>query len=277
MRAADSCHHHPVVVVDAALVERVESFAAESSASLARSRAELEPMSGATAVSRAGGSVVFVGPGMYVNRAIGMGVRESARPDDVDFVVDFYRERDLTPEIELCPYADPAIRSRAGELGFTLEWFRNVYVRTANDPPSAAGAAHVQFVSVDERSYGDWEALCMSVFDGVPDIGNRFLAARHHMAGEHDWVVRLDDDPVAVCSLLITAGTAELGGMGVLPTARARGVQRACLAHRIAIARDAGCDLLLTTATPGGSSARNIERAGFRCLYTQVGLVQRTS
>jgi hypothetical protein len=51
-------------------------------------------------------------------------------------------------------------------------------------------------------------------------------------------------------------------------------VQQACIAHRIAFARDAGCDLLLTSATPGGTSARNLERAGFGCVYTSAGLVR---
>jgi GNAT superfamily N-acetyltransferase len=62
--------------------------------------------------------------------------------------------------------------------------------------------------------------------------------------------------------------------MSTLPAFRRRGVQRACLAARLDLARAAGCDLAVTSATPGGESARNIERAGFQCVYTSVGLVR---
>ena len=74
--------------------------------------------------------------------------------------------------------------------------------------------------------------------------------------------------------MTIDGGLADFGGMTTVPAFRHRGVQRACLAGRIAVAREAGCDLVVTSATPGGESARNIERAGFTCLYTSVGLVR---
>jgi GNAT superfamily N-acetyltransferase len=77
-----------------------------------------------------------------------------------------------------------------------------------------------------------------------------------------------------VCSLSVDAGIAELGGMGTRAPVRGRGIQRACVAHRVAFARDAGCDLLLSSATPSGSSARTLERAGFACVYTSAGLVR---
>ena len=75
-----------------------------------------------------------------------------------------------------------------------------------------------------------------------------------------------------MCSMTISAGLADFGGMTTRPEFRRRGVQAACLAHRLSVARRAGCDLAVTSADPGGESARNIERAGFRGLYTSVGL-----
>jgi GNAT superfamily N-acetyltransferase len=79
---------------------------------------------------------------------------------------------------------------------------------------------------------------------------------------------------VAVCSIAILGGVADLGGMLTLPAARGHGIQAACITRRLSIARDLGCDLAITSAVPGGPSARNLERAGFECLYTGVGLVR---
>jgi len=36
------------------------------------------------------------------------------------------------------------------------------------------------------------------------------------------------------------------------------------------LADEAGCDLAVTEAVPGGGSQRNMERLGFRIVYTHV-------
>ena len=75
------------------------------------------------------------------------------------------------------------------------------------------------------------------------------------------------------------AGTGELhvrDGIGwltadtTLPQFRRRGVQGAIQRARLELARDAGCDLALTEALPGSASQRNMERLGFRIVYTRV-------
>ena len=40
--------------------------------------------------------------------------------------------------------------------------------------------------------------------------------------------------------------------------------------QRLAMARDAGCDLAATNTLPGTASQRNAERAGFRVAYTKA-------
>jgi GNAT superfamily N-acetyltransferase len=262
-----------MVVVDHALVARVESCAARDAAALAGALAAIEPGSGACSVARAGGRVVHMGRGMYVNRAIGLGITTDATADDVAFVVDFYNQRGLDAEIEFCPYANDELRAAATTMGFGLAWSRNVYVRDAREPDDAPAA--LQFVAVaDDATYADWLATCRATFGGDPEIVRRFLAARHRTPGEHAWVAYVDGAAVAACSISVGDGVAEFGGMGTLPPARGRGVQQACIAYRIAAARDAGCDLLVSSATPGGASARNLERAGFECAYTSSGLVR---
>jgi hypothetical protein len=82
------------VLVDRTLVVRVETFFAATAAATARSLAALEPGGGATVAERAGGPVVYMRPGMFLNRAFALGVSMAAEPDDVDFVIDFFTERD---------------------------------------------------------------------------------------------------------------------------------------------------------------------------------------
>lgn len=263
------------LVVDHALVERLETFFAETAAATGRALIALEPAGDAAVVERAGGSVVSMGPGMFLNRAFALGVSEPGRPEDVDFVVDLFAAHDRVAEIELCPYAHDAIRARAAQRGFRLDWFRNVYAARVDDldvhgpvdaPPT------VELTPVDDANFATWEAVWLHA--GADAVVSRFIRAVHHTPGERAFVAAVDGAPAAVCSVHIGGGLADLGGMTTLPAYRYRRVQRACIAGRIDVAREAGCDLVVTSATPGGESARNIERAGFVCLYTSVGLVR---
>ena len=102
---------------------------------------DLDPASQAAAAERAGGVVAYTGPGLFVNRAIGMGVGAEADGDDVDFVIDFFDQRRMPAEIELCPFADDRLRTRASERGFAVAWFRTrIHARrSTRSMPAAEG------------------------------------------------------------------------------------------------------------------------------------------
>ncbi len=83
-----------------------------------------------------------------------------------------------------------------------------------------------------------------------------------------------DGEPAGTGSLVIDGGVGWLSGDSTLPEYRGRGIQQAVQAHRLRLAYDAGCDLAVTEATPGGVSQRNMERLGFHVAYTHVELVK---
>jgi GNAT superfamily N-acetyltransferase len=86
------------------------------------------------------------------------------------------------------------------------------------------------------------------------------------------FLARWDGRPVGAANVVLHGRTASFGGTTTLPAHRRRGVQTALLAARLSFARGADCSLAVVTADPGGSSARNVERAGFRLAYTNVRL-----
>lgn len=218
--------------------------------------------------------MIYMGPGMHVNRAMGVGVGVPARADDVDFIVDFYASHARDAEIELCPYADDVVRARAAELGFRLDWFRNVYAfaLTSSRPPIPP-TDDVELLPVDTASFATWAGMWVEQSRDAA-VERRFVRARHAKPGEHDFIAAIDGEPVAACSVSIGERVADLGGMMTREPWRGRGVQAACIAHRLVFAARSGCDLAVTSATPGTASARNIERAGFQAIYTSVGLLR---
>ncbi len=65
-------------------------------------------------------------------------------------------------------------------------------------------------------------------------------------------------------------GVAVLAGGGTLPEFRGRGGQTALLRRRVSDASSSGCDLVVSQATPGSTSQRNMERIGFHPAYTEL-------
>ncbi|GAB7324544.1 hypothetical protein MBLNU13_g08448t1 [Cladosporium sp. NU13] len=53
-----------------------------------------------------------------------------------------------------------------------------------------------------------------------------------------------------------------------LEPARGKGVHKALLSERIRVAKEMGCDMVIAAAREGSGSARNIERAGLRKIFT---------
>jgi GNAT superfamily N-acetyltransferase len=261
-----------MVVVDGALVRRIEGMFARDAAEYAYALRTIDPASLASVAECAGGRLVYLGPGMFVNRAFGVGIDRPATVSDVDMIVEFFAAHDCAAEIELCPYAHDAVRARAVELGFGIAWFRNVYAATLVDEQVRPLKSLVECAPVDTTNFDVWESFWVQNSVEGPDTVQRFARARHRKPGELDFIVTSGSEVVAVCSMTISDQLADLGGMTTGPAFRRQGVQAACLSHRLRVARQAGCDLAVTSADPGGESARNIERAGFRCLYTSVGL-----
>lgn len=83
-----------------------------------------------------------------------------------------------------------------------------------------------------------------------------------------------DEQPAAGGTLTIRDGLAGLMGASTLPEFRNRGVQSALISVRLAAARDAGCDLAMSVTQPSSGSQRNLERQGFRVVYTRAKFIR---
>ena len=89
-------------------------------------------------------------------------------------------------------------------------------------------------------------------------------------AGYSGFIVEKGGQAIATGGLVIHDRVALLAGASTIPDARGQGAQRAVLTTRLQFAADAGCDLAMTVAEPGGASQRNAERHGFRIAYTRT-------
>ena len=84
------------------------------------------------------------------------------------------------------------------------------------------------------------------------------------------YLAKIDGAVAGGATLVIRDGVAGLFGASTLPAFRKRGVQTALLNKRMVHAAEAGCELAVCLAHPGGSSQRNVVRLGFDVLYSRV-------
>lgn len=93
------------------------------------------------------------------------------------------------------------------------------------------------------------------------------------LAGRTDtafYRARLGPQTAGVGLLFRASGTGYLATAATLPEFRGRGVQTALVRHRLAAARDCGCDLVAGHAAAGSVSQRTMERCGLRLAFTKA-------
>lgn len=122
--------HDDAVLHDEKLVQRIERTAALGDAAYAQQLAMLEPDSGALAVPLGGGQLVLMGPGMYVNRGVGMGLGVEVRHDDLDQLERLSAQVGVPAEVQICPWAHPSLIALTALRRYVPTWFRSVLVRT---------------------------------------------------------------------------------------------------------------------------------------------------
>jgi GNAT superfamily N-acetyltransferase len=267
----------------AARVERAERGLVSEAV---REVAARRPEARAFVTPLAGGVATYAGEGSPLNKVAGLGFDGVPDPADLEAVERAFAERGAPVQVELATLADPAVLALLTRRGYTLVGFENVLglALPAATPLPEVAAVAVEASGADELDA--WLEVLVSAFAapdtaGVPsheeyprELLARVLTDMAGAAGFRRFLARLDGAPAGGGSLRIDGGVAQLCGAGTVPALRSRGVQTALLAHRLALATEAGCDLAVTTTQPGSTSGQNSHRRGFALLYARAVLVR---
>ncbi|MGC4046340.1 MAG: GNAT family N-acetyltransferase [Armatimonas sp.] len=209
------------------------------------------------------------------NRIIGF------RPDDLDSLdelLDFYREDKLrfslfvpqgqmTPELFEC-FVQAGLWSAGSGTVPAL-------VPGGDYTPSAPEIQVRRSEPEEKEAYLD---LFQQAFDHrderVPEY-RPIQWAEDSLPGGARYIAEIEGKPVGMASFPVANGVGFMGTAGVLPEYRRRGVQKALIQRRLADAPALGCDLVLAGGSPGSTTYRNFERAGFRLIPTGSGWQER--
>jgi GNAT superfamily N-acetyltransferase len=162
------------------------------------------------------------------------------------------------------------------ERGYRPIEYSNVLVRelTGDDARTLTNTtSNVRVRRPAEDEVESYSRVVVKSFFENTEIAPEFLnifKSCFFAAGAFFFLAEVDGVAAGGGMMSIHQGVASLGGAGTLPEFRNRGVQRALLLARIALATESGCDLAMVATNPGSGSQRNVERLGFRIAYTRT-------
>lgn len=267
-----------MLFADLALARRLELEDMLAGAGFTRKLAEMRPDLGAAVEPVAGGAALFVGTGWPISKAVGLGMNGPVTAAEIDQVEEFYRSRGMACRVDLCPLADPTLNRQLGERGYRIAWMLNVLVRPL--APGEAWPAPAAEVSVERIGPADterWSEVVDRGFSPTDDPGareNRISLVTANRTDVRCYLATVDGEAAGGGAMSIHEGLAGLFSTSTRTAFRRKGVQTALLGARLADAAAAGCDLATVKTSPGSASQRNVERAGFRVVYTRATMIK---
>ena len=253
-------------LVDRALVARLEHSAAAVAAATAAQH------HGGLVVPVARGALVILGPGRYLNRAVGAtldGLDDAALAE----LEDRCAAAGVPAAVEVCSWAPPTLLARLAERGYRPDWFRDVFVHRPGGDGFHADGVTIRQVDSDAE-VARWLQVLAEANQVVSAAGravsDAYAVAAHRVDGAIDLLADVDGAPAGCGSLVPGDGIGWLGGAATVSRHRGRGVQSVLVDRRLELAAEAGLGLVAATALPHGTSARNLRRRGFTLAYTQM-------
>jgi GNAT superfamily N-acetyltransferase len=269
-----------VIFADHQLACRLESLVAAEYRRLGSVADRIFPEKGAQCTDAGDGVALWLGAGSPVNTAVGLGMLGPVEEATLQLLEAFYHDRGAAAVLCMCPLADPSLLHMLGRRGWAASGFEHVLVLDAEQASQvahpvvepSASEIEVRVCLPEEREL--WGRMAARGFaDGVAEPEPVFKEFGSLVAARDDAILVLawvDGRPAGTGSLVVDGGVGWLSSDSTLPEYRRRGVQQAVQWHRIELARAAGCDLVVTEAAPGSQSQRNMERLGFRIVYTHA-------
>ena len=268
---------------DVRLIARLEQVSAENAVAFALALSSTDRSWGTETLAVAGGQLVLDGPGLYVNRAIAVGINAPLRVADIGLIIDRSAAVGVPAAVEVTPATHPDSISELRQHGFVHDSSSDVtaLVRPLDELPDELSREGIDVVSVGERSLAEWQDVSALGWGHVTEAARRaadaFAAAAEVVDGD-GMVIAVDASdgrPLGCASVTLCDEVATLGGMSTIPAERGRGVQAALILHRLGRAKSAGCTIATSTAVVGGASERNVQRFGFRPIHVKQTWVRR--
>lgn len=221
-----------------------------------------------------GAFAAYSNPALPINRAVSLGMNGAVEATELDQIEEFYHDRAMPSEIDICPLADYSLVALTAQRGYRIKRFLNFLYRplTVSDRAMAV-PSNVTIIEVATPEEAEqWVAASTYGFSGssftLTEENTRLcrgIAARNDV---RLFLAKVKGEVAGSALLSMDDGVASFASTSTLAEFRGLGLQTALIQHRLALAAQSGCDLAMVLTTPGSNSQRNVQRAGFQIAYT---------
>lgn len=221
-----------------------------------------------------GGVACYINENDPLSQAIGIGLKDNVSKEDFDQLENFYREKNATCAIELCPLVHPDLLYWLNVRNYTVIEFSNMMFLDLTRPIKLLSSSAEIIVSETE----DYDLFSSVVALGFSEKENpmsraisRFIRTYAELNHVKCFIAKIDRVAVGGASIAINSnGVADLALTSTLADYRGRGIQRALIYYRLMYALEQNASLAVATFSPGSISQRNFERYKFRLAYTRA-------
>ena len=267
-----------MVFADLSLAQRLETNDALINVGYARTLELLNPEALPAVEHINGATAVYVGNESPLSRAVGCGIYSEMNSRDLDTVEDFYRSRNASVQIDLCPLAHPMLMKLLGIRGYQFAEFINIWYLPVKDYELPDTKTDVEVHRVSESEGQIWAETLTRGFNTLDEhaaLETSFSVPFLSMQNTLCYLARIKGQAAGAGTMAIHNGLATLFGTSTVSGCRNRGAQSALLRARLQQAIESRCDLAMVGTTPGSNSQRNVERLGFRLAYTKAQMIRR--
>ena len=198
-------------------------------------------------------------------------VLEAGDAGEIEDLLQWYRDNDVKPQIEIVPgHEDAALMRELVRLRYHHSGFHASMIARPADAVAPDPAIDVEQVTND-AAFEDFLDAYVAGRE-IPDDAGFKRNVRPWLA-EPGWSLflgRADGQPAAAAVLYLRDGFGYLADATTDPAFRGRGLQTALLAHRLRYAAEQGAAYVSSGATFLSSSHRNMARAGMTLQFVRA-------
>lgn len=261
------------MLADLSLARRLERAEAVMNARFVEARARLMPESDAKWIEVAGAYAMYDGVHSPCTQTFGLGLFQMPTAADMKRLEGFFRDRRAPVLHEVSPLADKELLVLLNQRGYKPLELTNVLFMPLAGRVSVSADGAVTARIAEEQEQDRWTRTAAEGWRELTGFADLMLELMRISAATENralFFAELEGRPIAAGALGVHDGVALFAGASTVPEWRRRGAQQVLFESRCRYALDAGCDLAMVCAEPGGSSQRNAERHGFRIAYTRT-------
>lgn len=261
---------------DKTLSQKLERTEARSNADFVKTRARLDPSSGAEWIEVAGVYAMFDGVESPLTQTFGLGVFDEITDTEIDTIEQFFKKHDAPVFHEVSPMADPSLMELLNRRGYRPMELTSVMFLPLDKIEPLTRQLNPQITTrvIKNDEVDIWARTAANGWStempGMGDFMFNFCRIGAQCEGAYPYIAEIDGKPISTAAFLMYDGIALLAGASTVPEGRRQGGQTALLDARLKFARDSGCTLAVMGASPGSQSQRNAQKNGFNIAYTRT-------